>query len=428
MKVRLKRNLIKGLSLALAILPKRLRHRLIRSQLQLAYDLPEDMHFKIAETTHELEGAFALLHDAYVEMGYMEPHPSGMRVTFYHLLPSTTTIVGMYRGEVVSTLSIVRDTSHGLPLESEFSVAHLRAEGATIAEISSLAVRKDFRKTGGMVLFPLFRFLWIYCRHYFGVDYIVMASHPKRSEMFDALILFSPLDDKKVTHYGFANGAPAVSKVLDLRKAPMLYASKYGDNRDEKNLYRYMVPPEMGGVVFEAVRLPDRRDFRISDPIMTPELMKHLFVERARALDGLTEEQKRTLISHYSTKAYLDEIPQVQQLTKDIQLNLRRPADPRIEVRCHGLIAIPFSNDQGYPLTVTDVSNSGLAAKCGFTLEINKVYRVKVAVAPLEVIELTVRLRWQNLRGGLGLEIIRHSSAWSDFIRRIHPNQMDEAA
>ena len=62
---------------------------------------------KIADTKEELEACFTLLHDAYVDSGFMKPDPSGMRVTIYHALPTTTTLCAKYDGQVVGTLSLI---------------------------------------------------------------------------------------------------------------------------------------------------------------------------------------------------------------------------------------------------------------------------------------------------------------------------------
>ena len=56
--------------------------------LCLDYNPPKTLVVKLAETKHEVAAALGLLHDTYVREGYMKPHPSGMRLTIYHALPS----------------------------------------------------------------------------------------------------------------------------------------------------------------------------------------------------------------------------------------------------------------------------------------------------------------------------------------------------
>ena len=76
---------------AASLLPRSRRHRAFRALVNC--DPAPDPHLvvKLAETREELEACFRLLHDAYVASGFMRPDPSGMRVTIYHALPTTTT-------------------------------------------------------------------------------------------------------------------------------------------------------------------------------------------------------------------------------------------------------------------------------------------------------------------------------------------------
>ena len=74
-----------------ALLPRALRHKVYRSMVDCNDNPDRKLVLKIADTREELEACFALLHDAYVSSGFMKPDPSGLRVTLYHALPTTTT-------------------------------------------------------------------------------------------------------------------------------------------------------------------------------------------------------------------------------------------------------------------------------------------------------------------------------------------------
>lgn len=68
-----------------------------------------------------------MLHDAYVDSGFMKPDPSGMRVTIYHALsPTTTTLCAKYDGEVVGTISLIRESALGFPLQQIFDLTSVR--------------------------------------------------------------------------------------------------------------------------------------------------------------------------------------------------------------------------------------------------------------------------------------------------------------
>ena len=132
---------------ALAVLPVEWRFSIYRSMVECDPSPDPRLELKIAETREELEGCFRLLHDAYVSSGFMKPDPSGMRVTIYHALPTTTTLCAKVDGKVVGTLSLIRDGVFGFPLQSAFDLLAVRAKSGQIAEISALAVHPDYRKT-----------------------------------------------------------------------------------------------------------------------------------------------------------------------------------------------------------------------------------------------------------------------------------------
>ena len=87
---------------------------------------------KIAQTKEELEACFKLLHDAYVGSDFMQPDPSGMRVTIYHALPTTTTLCAKFDGEVVGTISLIRESIFGFPLQSIFDLQEIREKKGSV--------------------------------------------------------------------------------------------------------------------------------------------------------------------------------------------------------------------------------------------------------------------------------------------------------
>ena len=101
-------------------LPRDQRFKVYRSFADCNPAPSSRLELKIAETQEELEACFAVLHDAYVDSGFMKPDPSGMRVTIYHALPTTTTLCAKYDGEVVGTISLIRESALGVPLPSPF--------------------------------------------------------------------------------------------------------------------------------------------------------------------------------------------------------------------------------------------------------------------------------------------------------------------
>ena len=181
---------------AFSWLPRPARFAIFRSFVECDPSPDKRLVLKIAETREELEACFKLLHDAYVSSGFMKPAPSGMRATIYHALPTTTTLCAKFDGEVVGTLSLIRESVFGFPLQAIFDLKEIRQRGGKIAEVSALAVHPDFRKTGGAILFPLMKFMYEYCTTFFDTRHLVIAVHPTRIEMYESLFFFKRLTEK----------------------------------------------------------------------------------------------------------------------------------------------------------------------------------------------------------------------------------------
>ena len=127
-----KRHLHKGLRQAFSWLPRKLRHAIYRSFVEIDAKPDPGLAFKIASTRDDLEACFRLLHDAYVNEGFMKPDPSGLRATLYHALPTTTTLCATLNGEVIGTLSLIRESPMGFPLQAIFDLTEVRALGCLL--------------------------------------------------------------------------------------------------------------------------------------------------------------------------------------------------------------------------------------------------------------------------------------------------------
>jgi hypothetical protein len=129
-----------------------------------ADDVVETLDYGLAYTPGDFEGAFRLLHDRYVQIGYMHPHPSGRRVGVFNALPSTKVFVARAQGRVVATVTLVQDSSLGLPMDQAYreELDVLRAQGRRLGEAATLTVAADYREWGFPILMRLYRTLIIY--------------------------------------------------------------------------------------------------------------------------------------------------------------------------------------------------------------------------------------------------------------------------
>jgi GNAT superfamily N-acetyltransferase len=317
-----------GVRTAFSLFPQSTRFAIFRSFVDCDPAPDKRLVLKIAETKEELEACFKLLHDAYVSSGFMKPAPSGLRATIYHALPTTTTLCAKFDGQVVGTLSLIRESVFGFPLQAIFDLKAVRARGGKIAEVSALAVHPDFRKTGGSILFPLMKFMYEYCTTFFDTRHLVIAVHPTRIEMYESLLFFKRLTENKVDNYDFANGAPAVGAVLDLSRAPKKYKRTYDQKPRRKNLYDYFVRTKLPNII-----LPQRRYHTTNDPVMTTELLDYFFNKRTQVFEHLTNREKMLLQSIYDLPEHQKILPKMTDPPKSGK-HLRQ--HQRYSLKCPG--------------------------------------------------------------------------------------------
>ncbi|APW45112.1 GNAT family N-acetyltransferase [Rhodoferax antarcticus] len=345
------RALNQSLRKLVAFLPRPARFAIYRSFVECNAQPDRRLVLKIAETQEELQACFRLLHDAYVSSGFMKPDPSGMRVTIYHALPTTTTLCAKYDGEVVGTLSLIRESLFGFPLQAIFDLSQVRALKGQIAEVSALAVHPKFRKTGGTILFPLMKFMYNYCTTFFDTRHLVIAVNPNRIEMYESLLFFQRLSEKSVDNYDFANGAPAVGAALDLKTAPALFKQVYASKTLRRNMHHYFVEAVMPNIV-----LPTRRYFTTNDPVMTPALLDYFFNQHTQVFAKLDDHKKQLLHAIYNLSAFQPVLP---TLRKRVAQASER-SHQRYSVQCPGVFKVMESaRECTYQLLVVDLSLHG---------------------------------------------------------------------
>lgn len=383
----------------------------------IRYDEPPDprLQLHIADTQEELEACFGLLHDAYVASGFMKPDPSGLRVTIYHALPTTTTLAATWEGRVVGTLSLIREGVFGFPLQSVFDLSTVRASGGRIAEASALAVHPDFRSQGGMVLFALMKFMYDYCTSFFDTRHLVIAVNPAHIAMYESLLLFRRLQQQVVDNYDFVNGAPAVGATLDLVQADADFEAVYGSMPPRRNLHRYFFRSRLPNI-----RLPKRPYHTTNDPVMTPALLDHFFNRRTRVFDAMTLRQRMLLHGIYGDGDYRAVLPALAPEAGPSQQTRRHP---RYSIKCPAVFTVA---GQGIELTIIEMSLNGFQAMTTGDLLLHSRGRLLVELgAGLESeVETAVVRRIPSETGQYhGFFVVQPDAAWVRCVQELERSQ-----
>lgn len=187
--------------------------------------------YSIAATRAERIAAFRLVYENYVEKGLIPPNPDRLRVTPFHLLPTTQVFIAKQRGEVVCTVTLIGDGELGLPMECIYAeeVEAARRRGLYVGEVSCLAVRD----VGFAEFLPVFvrltRLMAQHARTY-GMHQFLVATHPKHARFYQRFMGFEQIGPYR--EYPSVRNAPAVACCLDFaridRDRPACYDKFFG--------------------------------------------------------------------------------------------------------------------------------------------------------------------------------------------------------
>ncbi|MBK7674013.1 MAG: GNAT family N-acetyltransferase [Candidatus Accumulibacter sp.] len=395
-------------------LPRESRFAVYRNFVDCDPAPDERLVLKIAETQEELEACFTLLHDAYVGSKFMRPDPSGMRVTIYHALPTTTTLCAKYDGEVVGTLSLIRESVLGFPLQRIFDLTALREKKGNIAEVSALAIDRRFRRTGGTILFPLMKFMYEYCTTFFDTRHLVIAVNPGHIEMYESLLFFKRLTQNVVENYDFVNGAPAVGATLDLTTAQEIFRKHYSSKPPKRNLYAFFTEVKLPNI-----HLPPRRFFTTNDPVLTPELLDYFFNVRTSVFSQLSDRKKCLLHTIYDLPAYRDVL---RAISEDTQDDTGRRRHRRFSVRCPARFSIRESDgtENKVDLEVVQLSRYGFQAHALKTVPINVWGEMRIQLGPSEVSRIKVAASRGSETGVYGFRMGEPDLIWRKFVNALY--------
>lgn len=425
MKKRIFRNLIN-------LLPKKIKHPILRQHLKLPIEDNSEFEFKLITTEHEFTQSVQILHDCYVQAKFMHPDTNGMRITPYHLVPDTITAVAKKNGKVIATMSMVRDNSLGLPMEKIFNLSPLRKNNKVLCEVSALAIHKDFRGQNGELLHSLIRFLWRYAFEWYKVDYYVIAVNPTMVDLYEAFYLFKKLPlEKQIDKYKFVNDAPAVGLYRSVMDSFDAFEKYYKGQPAYKDLYHFMKTQKLNPI------LAKKKYFNISESIINQEFIKKLH-KQINLCDGRFTINELNLISNTNgfkdfqellgnqrvNQRYTTFCPILNLLSStsdsDLDLDLDSDSDLDLDLNLNLKSNIDLISKFTPDLlpVVKNLSQNGLKIQLPNAQKIfpHLVHILTIKIGRDKKTKIIAKKVWQDQSGQVGLQIIKSDAEWSLFV------------
>ncbi len=246
-------------------LPKFIRSRILRNLFPPVALNIENITFRPAETFDHYIKSFRLVHDVYVDAGYIDPSPTALRIIPHHSHPDSRVFLGIYsEGDQkipIYSISIFPDSKEeGLPMDLAFKdeLDQLREQGRFLAEAGCLVSEPLFRKNDMNIPMLGNRILQLYASEHLDADDLVITVHPRFQWIYEDILLFEKIGEVK--EYAYVKNNPAVALRLNLRTAEERFWRAYGAKPVEKNLYYFFFKGKSESTFLPLQEASDSRD------------------------------------------------------------------------------------------------------------------------------------------------------------------------
>lgn len=190
----------------------------------------EDAKIRVrsVRTSLEMDEVYRIVHDAYLERGYIEEQPYGKLIHYPHLdgIPETTVLVAIENSEIVGTNSVTFDGLYGMHVDEDFKEEcdQIRLEKRVLAASWRIATRKSCRNVRKVVMELIQKTVDHAIIN--GIETVLFSFNPRHERIYKKLLNMTTIarDDKSVA--GLSN-APAVLMRADTEKLPDRWLKKF---------------------------------------------------------------------------------------------------------------------------------------------------------------------------------------------------------
>lgn len=369
--------------------------------------------YEVASTYEDYMESFRLVQNNYKRLR-MTRSDDFLRATKYNLLPTTTVIIAKYNDEVIATITLIIDSSIGLPIDEYQDISNLRSRGGRIVEIGALTVKEEWRSKSRGLFIPLSAYCVKYAHKILGCTVAVCSLRKSVQPFYEDIFCFRQFGETK--KYEGVNNLESVSLFAVFEQMVIDLRDVYGNAPFERNCYRLLKEfPWRNQCDLE---VPKYR--LITKHLLTDSEMKSLFKVFSNVLSELDEKDKSIIKNYYQDDRTLEELRSALDEVQAIRKH------PRFHVNLRGKLT---SGTSILKARILDVSAKGVSIYTRSKLEESSHYYLIVELEKNISVKLKLQKMWSkkgNRYGFLILEVEdRH---WNDMIQHCENYLFGEAS
>ncbi|MAF90435.1 MAG: hypothetical protein CL674_04115 [Bdellovibrionaceae bacterium] len=400
-------------------LPAWLIQVILRRRMRIPWEENPRYEIKVAETLDEYIGALSLLYRSYLRLNYTKKMKNKIRITPYHLLPSTIVLVvkDTAVNSVVGTISIIQRGELGLPLEESFKLKNPLPNHRKVGEISGLAVDKSYRDSMGAISIPLIKYMTNLMLERLNMDEFFVVTNPRTRHLYEGIWSFMELKDvEPVKKHDFANGQEGILLYSNRQRLVNFIRDKF-PKKMERNLYRYLFNHKLYGAIYPKMEFEGQHGYGV--PLKVMEMFFSEFEGRKIEVSELQKKKIKNIVSntHLSLKSYL--------MFGD---QFKNRSAKRFRYISQAWLIVDDYTEPSRIINVTSIDISKNMIRIYTREDLSKVEFHYIKLATMKDNEYCVeRVELRKRRGENEyiLEVMSASAKWIDVIRRLHQIDSD---
>lgn len=397
----------KTLQDVIPLLPRVLQQNFQIKLLNLNYELPDGLEFRICDSKEDFDSAFRLIAEK-SEIRTLDGQAVPVKrqelaVTPFDAFPSAWHLIIKVAGRVRGVAILHLDSPRGLPIEETLSVQSLREPYRRIAELKDIVVDENCEDLKPFLISYVARLCKV-----LKIDRLLFLATPQEINVLELLIPVSRFQKKKKGYMGHC------LIHLNLDKVFLHLENTFSNVEREKSLYHFLMQYPFKEFIFPQGNL------KVQKYKFSPNLLRYFFFEKSNVLAKLSDKMRAFFCEYYDHPIYANVIG-----TNATAEKTPGPIAPRFEVTAAAKFLTSIEGVSFlYPVKIVDISAGGCKAAVEAELLIHHAGILLVEPPGMPIIKVKAEPVWHAEERYYGFKLLESSLVWTDFVEQVKSDQV----